>query len=214
MLRRALLPSPLLAEQCMVMPAIRRRWTPADVRMLMQESRPWPRYELIAGELLVTPAPGSAHQIAVIELLAVLSAYLERQPVGLALISPANLELRPGTIAQPDLFVVPATTTTRGEQLRWSDIRALLLAVEVLSPGTARTDRVEKRDFYLDAAVAEYWIVDLDACVIERWTRERTTPELHRDTLVWQPGASRPLTLNVAALFARIARKLAMFRRG
>lgn len=214
MLERAPLPHLAPAEHCMRMPAIRRRWTAADVRALLDESRPWPRYELLAGELLVTPAPGAAHQIAVGELLGVLDAYLERQPVGLALISPADLELRPGTITQPDLFVVPAATSTRGERLQWSDIRSLLLAVEVLSPGSARTDRIEKRDFYLDAGVAEYWIVDLDARVIERWTRERETPELLRDALAWQPrGARGPFTLDVAELFARIARKLAMFRR-
>ena len=43
----------------MPMPAIRRRWTTADVRSLTVEHRPWPRYELIAGELVVTPAAGS-----------------------------------------------------------------------------------------------------------------------------------------------------------
>jgi hypothetical protein len=51
----------------MVMPALRRRWTTADVRSLTTEERAWPRYELIDGELLVTPA---------------------------------DLELRPGTITQ------------------------------------------------------------------------------------------------------------------
>ena len=50
----ALLPTRIDAEHSMVMPAIRRRWSVADVRALTDESRPWPRYELIDGELLVT----------------------------------------------------------------------------------------------------------------------------------------------------------------
>lgn len=52
------------------MPAIRRRWTTVEVRSLMGESRAWPRYELIGGELLVTPAPRGAHQLVVDEVLA------------------------------------------------------------------------------------------------------------------------------------------------
>ena len=54
------------------MPAIRRRWTTAEVRSLMDESRAWPRYELIGGELLVTPAPRGTHQLVVVELVVLL----------------------------------------------------------------------------------------------------------------------------------------------
>jgi Uma2 family endonuclease len=60
------------------MPAIHRHWTTTDVRALMDESRAWPRYELIAGGLLVTPAPGTPHQFAVTELLILLAAYVDR----------------------------------------------------------------------------------------------------------------------------------------
>jgi hypothetical protein len=50
------------------MPASARRWTAADVRELTDESRPWPRYEVIDGELLVTPSPRPLHQFAANEL--------------------------------------------------------------------------------------------------------------------------------------------------
>ena len=197
----------------MFMPATRRRWTTADVRELTDESRPWPRYELIDGDLLVTPAPGSRHQVAVTELLILLSAHLEKVPVGLALASPADLELRIGTITQPDVFVVPAETKLAGEYLEWPDVKTLLLAVEILSPSSLRTDRVVKRDFYLDAGVHEYWIVDLDAAVIERWTPARDTPEILRDRIDWMPGDADPLSVDVRALFERIGRKARMFAR-
>src|SRR6185503_19102091 len=105
----------------MGMPAIRRRWTTDDVRALMDESRAWPRYELIGGELLVTPAPGFIHQIAVTALLGVLTPYVRREDIGVALPSPADLELRLGEITQPDVFVVPLETSANNDRIaKWS----------------------------------------------------------------------------------------------
>jgi len=52
-----------------------------------------------------------------------------------------------------------------------------LLVIEILSPSTARYDRVEKRPVYLGHGV-EYWIVDLDARVIERWMPDDARPEI------------------------------------
>jgi Uma2 family endonuclease len=197
----------------MAMPAMRRRWTTTEVRSLMQAERAWPRYELIAGALIVTPAPGWAHQIAVTELWSLLDAYLTQTPVGMAITSPADLELRPGTITQPDLFVVPADTPTATDVPQWSDIKALLLAVEVLSPATGYVDRGQKRELYLASNVAEYWIVDLDARAVELWTRGRDTPEIVLERLVWRVDVRRPLILDLPAFFDRVAAKLRMFGR-
>lgn len=197
----------------MGMPAIRGRWTSADVRALTLADRAWPRYELIAGELLVTPGPGSKHQIATTELWSLLDAHLENEHVGLAVTSPSELELRPGTITQPDVFVIPRDTQMAADALQWSDVKRLLLAVEVLSPSSLRTDRVRKRDFYLENGVEEYWIVDLDARVVERWLPEQETPELFRETVTWTPRARTPLVIDLLAYFARIEKKARMFER-
>jgi Uma2 family endonuclease len=191
------------AEQIMGMPALApRRWTAAEVRALIQEDRPSPRYELLDGELLVTPSPVSAHQFAVDELFVTLFQYCRAQRIGRAVTSPADIELAPETIMQPDVFVVPAAAFPKGEAFQWPHVRSLLLAVEVLSPSTLTQDRVRKRDFYLANHVDEYWIVDLDARLIERWTPGRETPDLQRDQLEWRPrGATTPLVLNVRAFF-------------
>jgi len=192
----------------MAMPAIHRRWTAAAVRELIQEDRAWPRYELIDGELLVTPAPGWPHQLAVPELLRWLYDYLESNPIGVVATSPADLELAPDTITQPDVFVMPAGVEIAGDAVQWSDIKRLLLAVEILSPSSVRRDRVVKRDFYLANGVDEYWIVDLDARMIEVWTPDRETPAIARETLTWHPAnAAEPLELNVRALFEAVDTK-------
>ena len=124
------------------------------------------------------------------------------------MLSPADLELKPESITQPDIFVIPRTIVaevfaTSG----WENVKALLLAVEVISPTSMRTDRVDKRDFYMDVGVLDYWVVDLDARAVERWMPSQNTPTIVRDELVWHPAtASRPFTLNVADFFARLLR--------
>ncbi len=195
----------------MAMPAIRRRWTIDAVRELTREDTAWPRYELIGGELFVTPAPRTMHQRAVAELWRLLDEYVTRDALGEALMSPADLELRPGTMTQPDVFVVPAETQTAGAQLEWPDVKSLLLAVEVLSPASLHTDRVVKRDFYLDAGVEAYWIVDLDARVFEVWQPHENTPVVARDRLAWSPREQAPLIIDVTAFFTRIDEKARRF---
>lgn len=199
----------------MGMSAIHRRWTTADVRSLIDESRHSPRYELIDGELIVTPSPGVSHQMAVAELLYILRPYLDQQGVGLPATSPADLELVPDSITQPDVFVLdPHSVADTVERPTWADFKRLLLAIEILSPSSIRIDRIVKRDFYLDAGVPEYWILDLDAQIIERWIQGRESPEVCRDSLVWLPeNAESPLTIDVPELYETIRKKSGMPKR-
>jgi Uma2 family endonuclease len=207
---RDLLPFSRRAEHRMGMPAYtasRYRWTDTEVRALM-EATPghWPRFELMGGELIVTPAPGNVHQVAVGQILGVLDDYISAQGIGVALASPGDLRLLPGTIAQPDVFVAPPGGPPDPEDKSgWSAVKRLLVAVEVISPSSIRTDRVEKRDYYMSAGVPEYWVADCDARVIERWNPERETPTIVSTTLTWRPfGAREPLVMNLAQLFERI----------
>ena len=93
------------AEHHMGMPAEKiRRWTTAEVRELMDESRAWPRYELIDGQLIVSPAPNWTHQWAVARLWNRLDDYLARESVGIPMMSPSDIELEEGHITQPDVW--------------------------------------------------------------------------------------------------------------
>ena len=188
----------------MGMPAT-KRWSVEEVRAMQDADRAWPRYELVDGELLVTPAPTWTHQKAVVQLLLALADHLQRQPVGEVVASPADIELELGTVLQPDVFVVPVRDVPPGGT--WRDVRGLLLAVEVLSPSSGRHDRVTKRRFFQRAGVPEYWIVDADSRVIERWRAGDERPELLDATLAWHPtGADEPFTLDLAGFFARVHR--------
>jgi Uma2 family endonuclease len=85
----------------------------------------------------------------------------------------------------------------------WSEVTSLLLAVEILSPSTARYDRIVKRRRYQRAGIPEYWIVDPDSRVIERWRPNDERPEVASEVLEWRPVAEAPpLLLDLPALFA------------
>jgi Uma2 family endonuclease len=189
----------------MAMPAeTARHWTAREVRELIAAAPlATPRYELVGGELLVTPGPGAFHQRAVVKLIVALDAYLERERIGRVITSPSDVELEPEFVTQPDVFVVPMAEWLR-VVTEGMPIRELLLAIEVLSPSSSRHDRVRKRPLY-QRHVPDYWIVDLDARLFERWTPGDERPEVITETLVWHPaGAATPLTLNVAALCSTI----------
>ena len=202
-LRRAPLRLVSRAEQTMRMPAITKRWTAEEVRALIDESRPSPRYEVVDGELLVTPSPRPLHQMAVAELHDALRRYARAQGIGRVYLSPADLELEPDSIVQPDVFVVPASVGPLAES--WAPVKALLVAVEVLSPSSVRHDRVVKRRLFQRVGVPEYWIVHVDARMVERWRPGDEHPAVLDERLEWAPaGASEPWVLDLVALFAEV----------
>lgn len=181
-----------------------RRWTAAEVRALRDALPPddWTRYELIDGELIVTSSPTMRHQRAIALLYRALDPYVRAERLGEVLFSPADLEIEPGHITQPDAFVVPADVGRLG--VEWEDVHRLLVATEVLSPSTARYDRLKKRAYYLRNGTSEYWVVDLDARVVERWQPDDLfRPQVLDATLLWHPaGAAAPFTLDLPAYFA------------
>jgi Uma2 family endonuclease len=159
------------------------------------------RYEIIDGELFVTPAPYLVHQMVVGELYALLRGYLRMNPIGRAFVAPADVRGGERTSVEPDVFVIPQV---KGPFPRvWSPLGTLLLAIEVLSRHTARVDRGRKLALYQREGVREYWIVDVDSRLVERWRPSDERPEIARSRLEWNPeGASAPLVIDLDALFA------------
>ena len=176
--------------------AVPTYWTAEMVRQLPDDGN---RYEVVHGELLVTPAPRFDHQLLVSRLAVAIAKYLDQEPVGIMLTSPADISWGRDVLVQPDVFVVPRDEATNRD---WSRIRTLLLVGEVLSPTTARADRFTKRHRYQDAGVPMYWIVDGDEQRVEVWTPDSELPVMETQRLVWRPaGAGQAFTLELAELF-------------
>ncbi len=163
------------------------------------------RYEVVRGELLVTPAPRAWHQEIVGRIEFALRAYLQGdgEPAGLHLFaSPADISWSDDTLVQPDLFVVPLA---EARTLDWKRVKDLQLVVEVLSPSSARADRFTKRRLYQERLIPVYWAVEGDERLVEVWTPDAVRPVVETERLVWSPaGAARPFTLELAELFRPI----------
>ena len=124
------------------------------------------RYEIIEGELFVSPSPGTNHQIAVSSLLAAMHYHARHNNLGLVLTSPISVRLPlRDSIVQPDILFV------RRERIAIvkDDVidGAPDLVVEILSPSNWVYDRSHKQEAYLQAGVREYRIVDYRARTVD-----------------------------------------------
>ena len=84
-------------------------------------------------------------------------------------------------------------------QLAWTR-----LAIEVLSPSTARHDRFTKRRLYQEVGIPAYWIVDPDERAFEVWTPDARFPTVERERVAWDPGGTAAFTVELAELFRPI----------
>ena len=188
----------------MGMPAMQdRHWTVADVHALPDDSRH--RYEVVDGELLVSPAPALRHQLVTRAITRALEDYLQAHPFGVVLNGPGEVAADEHSAVQPDVFVLPLVD---GRPPRdWPTAQSLLLVIEVLSPSTARHDRVVKRKLYQRLG-AEYWIVDPEARLVERWSPGATQPDVIDGEVTWHPAlAVAPLVLSIAELIHDVLRE-------
>jgi Uma2 family endonuclease len=157
----------------------RRPWTLEELQRLPDDGN---KYELIDGELYVTPSPADRHEEILARLTRLLDPFVAEH--GLGLVYHARAVIRHGgSEVEPDLFVrAPKAAGTRD----WDDAPTPLLVVEVLSPYTRSRDFGAKREFYARAGIPEYWVVDPLERQITR-IRSGSPDEVATDRLLWKP---------------------------
>ena len=128
------------------------------------------RYELLAGDLFMVPAPTTRHQRVSQNIEFILIGYLRRTQRGQLFHSPVDVVLGKGPVrevVQPDILYIAAERVeiiTRSEVTECPD-----LVVEVLSPGTEERDCHYKKTLYARYGAREYWIVDPDRASLQRY---------------------------------------------
>lgn len=133
-------------------PRKRRRfhWTRAHLERLPDDGN---RYEVLEGELLVTPQAGMAHQRISAILAAKLDAYGQQHAIGVVFASGAVVFGENELL--PDVQVIPMTER-EARVGDWKTSPTSLLAIEIVSPGSERMDRGKKRAAYLGLGIGEY----------------------------------------------------------
>ncbi len=164
------------------------RWTYAEFARLPSEGSQ--RYEVIAGELVVTPSPSLRHQRISMDLATRLNVFVREHGLGEVFAAPLDVLFAEGDYMEPDIVFV------REDHREYFTDRGIEgppdLIVEILSPATAARDRGIKRERYRHFGVPEYWVVDPDARAIEVWrlAEGAESPEVFRaeGTVRWEPG--------------------------
>ena len=174
----------------------RQRWTYAEFARLPSDGK---RYEVIAGELYVTPAPRPVHQHIVACLLGAVGKHADEHSLGWVLPGPIDVLFAEGDYLEPDLVFLrkdrKAILSDRGLEGPPD------LVVEVTSPSTGERDRRLKRERYLHYGVPEYWVADTATERLEVYRADGSS-SAHDDVVTWtpHPGAAG-LTLDVPPLF-------------
>ena len=178
----------------MPMATIARRWTLDELHALPEDGN---KYEVIRGQLCVTPTPTPTHETIKSRMIHTLVPYVKSEGLGLVYVPRAVVQFEDSEV-EPDLMVRQAH---EGDSTTWASAPIPSLVVEVFSPSTKRRDQNQKRDLYLDAGVGEYWMVDPErraVIVIARGQANRVVT----DEMSWHPaGALAPLVFPVADVF-------------
>ncbi|MBA2276263.1 MAG: Uma2 family endonuclease [Chloroflexia bacterium] len=138
------------------MSTVARLLTYDDLRRMPDDGK---RYEIIGGELIVSPSPIRAHQEFSIDLIFVVDSYVRQHHLGRVYHAPVDVRLSPHDVVQPDLLFIREDRLdiykARGDVQGPPD-----LVVEIISPSSEKTDPGRKFELYAASGVPEYWLAD------------------------------------------------------
>ena len=139
------------------------------IRATYEDYISWPddgrRYELYDGEVFVVPSPSVQHQRVSLSLAFPLRHFVNEHRLGEVFSAPLDVVLAVDTVVQPDVLFVSNERSAIVKENRIAG--APDLVVEILSPATARRDRLTKLQLYCRHGVRECWLVSLAAETIE-----------------------------------------------
>jgi len=119
------------------------------------------RYELLEGDLIVSPAPGLRHQVISGRLFKALDAATESSRFGMTVYAPFSVRFSASNVVEPDLMAFRVDQYHQYKGTYFEGAPAFV--IEILSPGSSRTDHVRKATLYMENGVEEYWIVEPQA---------------------------------------------------
>jgi Uma2 family endonuclease len=133
-----------------------------DYALLPQDRN---RYEILEGELHMTPSPTLLHQYALIQLAWILMNHVNPGRLGQIFVAPLDVLLSEFNVLQPDILFLHHSKIPPASAKNLQVVPDLV--VEILSPTSIEQDRIHKRRIYARHGVPHYWIVDPDGRIFE-----------------------------------------------
>jgi Uma2 family endonuclease len=162
------------------------------------------RYEILEGDLFVSPAPKTKHQIVSLNLAAMLHQHVRKHQLGRVLTAPTDVVLSRTNVVQPDLLFI---SKKHQQILTEKNVQgAPDLIVEILSEFTEEQDRTLKLQIYARHGVKEYGLIDPEAETLEAYELDPESRSFcHRATYrrdeTFQPLLFPTLKLKLAELW-------------
>lgn len=126
------------------------------------------RYEILEGELFMTPSPKTKHQVVIGNLFYELTSFLKTKVIGKVFVAPFDVILSQNNVVEPDVIFI---SNENSDIITEDNIQGSPdLLVEIVSPSTERNDREKKKAVYEKFGVKEYWIVDPEKEEVEIYT--------------------------------------------
>lgn len=176
------------------MATTRKVWTLEEVHSLPDDGN---KYELVRGELFVTPPPTDRHETISARLTRLLDPFVAANGLGFVYRPRAVMRFEKSEV-EPDLMVRQLHPRP---DAGWDTAPTPILVVEIVSGSTRRRDHEQKKSLYMDAGVEEYWIVDPSSRTI-MVVRRGEDDRVERERVSWKPtGASAALVLQLDHVF-------------
>ena len=167
-----------------------------------------PYYQVIEGDLVMSPSPNTFHQVVLGRIHFILLRYLEKNPIGEAFFAPLDVFLSDINVYQPDVIFV---SNERRSIITDHGIEgAPELLVEALSPATARYDKGSKRKIYARTGVKELWLVDPENRTIQVYllAKDPENPSAtHGPNASFTSSLLPGLKIKTATIFKSLIRK-------
>ncbi len=161
------------------------------------------RFQLIEGELLMTPAPTTKHQRISRNLSFLLNQFVRTARVGEIFYAPTDVVLDDFNVFQPDILLV--LNENKGIITKKNIQGAPDLVIEILSDSTASLDLIEKRKLYGQFGVKEYWVASPEHTTIEMYGLKNNRLESSKSFYEGETLASPLLTgleISLADIFS------------
>lgn len=137
-------------------------FTYEDLKTLPENGK---QYQIVEGDLIVSPSPKTLHQFIIVNLTRILSSFVKKHGLGKIICAPMDVVLSPENVFQPDVLFI---SNENKNIITETNIQgAPDLVVEVLSEGTKEMDLTIKKKIYARFSVKRYWLIDPETKTME-----------------------------------------------